>query len=38
MRNYFEGSQDNYGVHINSGIPNKVFYLVSMEIGTDKAA
>ena len=38
MKNYYQGSQDNHGVHINSGIPNKVFYLVSMEIGTDKAA
>ena len=26
------------GGHINSGIPNKVFYLVAMDIGTDKAA
>lgn len=26
------------GVHIYSGIPNKAFYLVSMEIGTDRAA
>ncbi len=37
MDNYFAGSADNQGVHINSGIPNKVFYLVSMAIGTDKA-
>ena len=29
---------DSGGVHINSGIPNKVFYLVAMDIGTDKAA
>ncbi|PEF06832.1 peptidase M4 family protein [Bacillus thuringiensis] len=29
---------DNGGVHINSGIPNKAFFLVSMEIGTDNAA
>lgn len=29
---------DYGGVHINSGIPNKAFYLVSMEIGTDDAA
>lgn len=27
--------KDNHGgVHINSGIPNKTFFLVSMEIGT----
>lgn len=38
MKNYYQGEDDNQGVHINSGIPNKVFYLVSMEIGTDKAA
>ncbi|RFT63609.1 M4 family peptidase [Bacillus clarus] len=38
MKNYYQGDLDHHGVHINSGIPNKVFYLVSMEIGTDKAA
>jgi Zn-dependent metalloprotease len=38
MDRYFTGPGDNYGVHINSGIPNKAFYLVSMKIGTDKAA
>lgn len=38
MNDYYAGSSDNYGVHINSGIPNKAFYLVSMDIGTDKAA
>lgn len=37
MDNYYPGPADNRGVHINSGIPNKAFYLVSMEIGTDKA-
>jgi Zn-dependent metalloprotease len=37
MKDYFTGSADNYGVHINSGIPNKAFYLVAMDIGTDKA-
>lgn len=31
-------SVDNGGVHIYSGIPNKAFYLVSLEIGTDQAA
>ncbi|MEH7844462.1 M4 family metallopeptidase [Bacillus safensis] len=29
---------DRGGVHINSGIPNKAFYLTAMEIGTDQAA
>jgi Zn-dependent metalloprotease len=38
MKNYYNGPQDNRGVHINSGIPNKAFYLAAMEIGTDKAA
>ena len=38
MSRYYTGTGDNQGVHINSGIPNKVFYLVAMDIGTDKAA
>ncbi len=40
MSNYYAGPADNQGVHINSGIPNKVFYLVATggNIGTDKAA
>ena len=38
MKDYYAGNDDNQGVHINSGIPNRAFYLVSMEIGTDKAA
>ena len=38
MKDYYTGSADNHGVHINSGIPNKAFYLSSMDIGTDKAA
>ena len=38
MDTIYKGSADNGGVHINSGIPNKVFYLVAKEIGTDKAA
>ncbi len=37
MKDYYAGNDDNQGVHINSGIPNRAFYLVSMEIGTDKA-
>lgn len=31
--NRFRGSQDNGGVHINSGIPNHAFYLAAMAIG-----
>lgn len=38
MSKIYKGTNDNGGVHINSGIPNKVFYLVSMEIGTQVAA
>lgn len=38
MNDYYTGSADNQGVHINSGIPNKAFYLVAMAIGTDHAA
>lgn len=37
MNSYYAGPEDNEGVHINSGIPNKAFYLVAMDIGTDKA-
>ncbi len=33
----FTGSQDNGGVHINSGIPNHVFYRVATQIGNAKA-
>ncbi len=33
MAHYLNTSQDNGGVHINSGIPNKAFYLVATEIG-----
>jgi Zn-dependent metalloprotease len=29
----YKGSADSGGVHINSGIPNKAFYLAAMEIG-----
>ena len=38
MDNLYKGSSDNGGVHINSGIPNKVFHLVAVGIETDKAA
>lgn len=33
MKNYYKGSEDNGGVHINSGIPNRAFYLAAIEIG-----
>lgn len=38
MNNYFDGPADNHGVHINSGIFNRAFYLVAMDIGTEKSA
>lgn len=31
------GNQDNAGVHINSGIPNKAYYLFAEDVGKDKA-
>jgi len=37
MKNYYAGPADNQGVHINSGIPNRAFYLTCSEIGTDAA-
>jgi Thermolysin metallopeptidase, alpha-helical domain/Thermolysin metallopeptidase, catalytic domain len=33
MRNYDHTRGDNGGVHINSGIPNKAFYLVAIALG-----
>jgi Zn-dependent metalloprotease len=33
MQKFVRTSQDNGGVHINSGIPNHAFYLVSTKIG-----
>jgi Zn-dependent metalloprotease len=33
MKNLYKGTADNGGVHINSGIPNRAFYLAAMEIG-----
>jgi Thermolysin metallopeptidase, alpha-helical domain/Thermolysin metallopeptidase, catalytic domain len=33
MKNYNPTSDDDYGVHINSGIPNHAFYLASVAIG-----
>jgi Zn-dependent metalloprotease len=41
MRDYVNTIEDNGGVHINSGIPNKAFYLAATGIGGfagDKAA
>ena len=38
MDRYYTGDDDNQGVHINSGIPNKAFYLTVLEIGLDAAA
>ncbi|MBC7000054.1 M4 family metallopeptidase [Cytophaga sp. FL35] len=38
MDNYYDGMADNQGVHINSGIPNKAFYLSCMELGLDDCA
>lgn len=38
MDDYYAGPADNQGVHINSGIPNRAFYLVATDnIGTHKA-
>ncbi|MEZ4985910.1 MAG: M4 family metallopeptidase [Saprospiraceae bacterium] len=31
------GSEDNGGVHINSGIPNRAYYLFATAVGKDKA-
>jgi Zn-dependent metalloprotease len=33
MQHYLQTSQDNGGVHINSGIPNHAFYLAAAAIG-----
>jgi Zn-dependent metalloprotease len=33
MKDYVTTVEDNGGVHINSGIPNKAFYATSIEIG-----
>lgn len=33
MKDYVTTVEDNGGVHINSGIPNKAFYVSSIEIG-----
>jgi hypothetical protein len=33
MKDYVKTHNDNGGVHINSGIPNKAFYLIALGIG-----
>ncbi|HMW24168.1 MAG TPA: M4 family metallopeptidase, partial [Burkholderiaceae bacterium] len=33
MRDYVETEDDNGGVHINAGIPNRAFYLIATAIG-----
>ncbi len=33
MKDIYRGGGDNGGVHINSGIPNKAFYLAASEMG-----
>ena len=33
MTHYLQTTQDNGGVHINSGIPNRAFYLVAAALG-----
>ena len=33
MKDYVNTSSDNGGVHINSGIPNRAFYLTARELG-----
>ena len=37
MSEYYTGTGDNGGVHINSGIVNKAFYLIATDIGKNKA-
>lgn len=36
MNQYYTGSQDNYGVHINSGVPNNAFYRFATATGMSK--
>lgn len=38
MRDIYKGPSDNGGVHINSGIMNKAFYLAARELETENAA
>ena len=37
MADYYKGTDDEGGVHINSGIPNKAAYLTIKSIGKSKA-
>jgi len=34
---YYSGEEDNQGVHINSGIPNRAFYFIASEPSVGKA-
>ena len=36
MNQYYTGSEDNYGVHINSGVPNNAFYRFATASGMTK--
>ncbi len=36
-KDLYTGTKDNGGVHTNSGIMNKAFYLTAVKIGTDQA-
>lgn len=38
INQYYSGSEDNYGVHINSGIPNNAFYRFVTTIGNNDGA
>jgi Zn-dependent metalloprotease len=33
FKDKYQGSADNGGIHINSGIPNRAFYMVATELG-----
>ena len=37
MNEKYNGSQDNGGVHINSGILNFAFYKIASKLGKDEA-
>ncbi|CAZ98044.1 M4 family metallopeptidase [Zobellia galactanivorans] len=37
MTEYYSGEEDNGGVHMNSGIVNRAYYLIATDIGKDKA-
>ncbi|MGN4679717.1 M4 family metallopeptidase [Bacillus cereus group sp. MYBK223-2] len=37
IRNFYDGSRDDFGKYINTGILNKAFYLVAMGIGINMA-